>query len=293
MAVTNEPHIVLLGGGYTLRRVAKLLAPGSFVITSRRPEQRAEWRACGWLSERVDIEKNEGLEDLFRTFPALSVLVDSVPPTRGRHSTLGVENVTRALEESSIKKIVYVSTTGVFGGRDGSVVDEDTVPVPWNEQGQARLDSEKSYRRWSAAAVGRASTALRLPAIYGPDRGLAESLRRGSYRLIGDGSFWTNRIHVDDLAQIVVKAILTDRLPEVLCVSDDCPALAREVVAFVCDQENIGFPPCISEQEARRAGNYTMLSNQRIKNERMKKLLNITLRYPSFREGMGKSALAS
>lgn len=290
MALAASPSIVLLGGGYTLQRVAELLVPGSFVITSRRSDQCDDWQRRGWLSKQVDTEKVESLDALFRAFPTASVVIDSVPPMRGKVTTLGVENTTRVLNTTSIKKVIYLSTTGVFGRRDGSEVDEDTAPAPWNEQGQARLDSEELYRRWKNGGVGRTFVALRLPAIYGPDRGLAESLRRGSYRLIGDGSFWTNRIHVEDLARILEKAIIADRLPEVLCVCDDCPALARDVVAFVCDQENLGFPPRISEQEALRAGSYTMLSNQKIKNDRMKEVLGITLRYPSFREGMHKSS---
>jgi len=284
-----SPRVVLLGGGYTLQRVAELLPPDSFVITSRRSDQCNEWRNRGWLSQQVDTEKTESLKDLFRAFPTASVLVDSVPPVRDRVATVGVENITRELESTAIGKVIYLSTTGVFGRRDGSEVDEDTKPAPWNEQGQARLDSEDVYRHWSRGASGRVFIALRLPAIYGPSRGLAESLKRGSYRLIGDGHFWTNRIHVEDLAHVIGRAIHAERLPEVLCISDDCPALARDVVAFVCDQENIGFPLRVSEQEALRAGNYTMLSNQRIKNDRMKQVLGITLRFPSFREGMRKS----
>jgi len=285
MAVDSKPTIALVGGGYTLQRVGKLLDPQLFVITSRQAEQCALWRAQGWNAAVVDVEKPETIRELFAHYPSLAVLVDSVPPVFGAQPDVGVKHLAEELERSSVGKVIYLSTTGVFGVRDGSEVTEATPANPWNEQGRARLASENVYRAWQQAGASRSFTALRLPAIYGADRGIVQALRRGSYRMVGDGSSWTNRIHVDDLAQVIVKAVHTD-LPDVLCVSDDCPARARDVVAFVCDRENIGFPRSISESDAIAAKSYTMLSNQRVSNARMKQLLEITLHYPSYREGM-------
>jgi nucleoside-diphosphate-sugar epimerase len=176
---------------------------------------------------------------------------------------------------------MYLSTTGVFGVRDGSVVNEDTPPRPWNPQGEARYVSELAYRE-SARAV----TALRLPAIYGPDRGIHVSLRAGSYRLVDDGSSWSNRIHVDDLATVLYCAALfpLDRpLPPVLCVADDEPTQARDVVRYICEREGIPFPASISQEEVLRAGGYTMLSSQRVQNGLMKQVLGVELQYPSFK----------
>ena len=285
MAVNDSPTIALVGGGYTLQRVAKLLDPHFFVMTSRQEEQCALWRSRGWNSAVLDLEKPETIEAFLARYPSLQVVVDSVPPLHTVQPDTGVKNLVERLEHSSIRKVLYLSTTGVFGVRDGSEVNEDTPANPWNEQGRARFVSEEGYRSWQRAGGSRSFTALRLPAIYGADRGIVHALRRGSYRLVGDGSAWTNRIHVDDLARIIAKAIDVD-LPPVLCVSDDCPARARDVVAFVCDRENLGFPRSISESDALAARSYTMLSNQRVNNARMKQLLGITLHYPSYREGM-------
>jgi nucleoside-diphosphate-sugar epimerase len=283
MAVTLEPTILLLGGGYTLQRLAALLQSGSFVITSRNTAQCSQWRSQGFLSHRVDIEDPATLDSLFESFPLLQVLVDSVPPLRhGADPAVGVKNVVRALPKAKdIKRIIYLSTTGVFGVRDGSVVIEETPPSPWNSQGEARLLSELAYRE-----SGREVTALRLPAIYGPDRGIHVSLRSGTYRIVGDGSMWGNRIHVDDLASVIQKAIefpYERPLPEVLCVSDDEPMQAREVARYICEQEGLPFPSSISEEEVLHRGGYTMLSNQRVQNARMKELLGITLQYPSIK----------
>ena len=129
-------------------------------------------------------------------------------------------------------------------------------------------------------------TALRLPAIYGPDRGLLWSLRAGSYRLIGTGENWTNRIHVEDLVEVIKRCLQSKDLPPVLNVTDDHPARAKDVVDYLCSRDSLPYPQSISEEEALKGGAYTMLSNQRVRNDLMKRVLGIQLRYPSYREGM-------
>ena len=278
----EAPYIALMGGGYTLTKVAQRLKPGSFVITSRSAAQCAEWQALGWVSHRLSLEESESVVSFFKAYPELTVLVDSVPPLREAvDRTIGVKRVVHALATTKITRVIYLSTTGVFGVRDGSIVDESTVPAPWNPQGEARYLSELAYR-----SSGKMVTALRLPAIYGPGRSMVDSVINGTYRMVGDGDSWSNRIHVEDLVSIIISAVEALELPEVLCVSDDHPARVRDVLSFICAREGVPFPAFISEQEALRAGSYTRLSNQIIKNDLMKKLLAITLRYPSYREGL-------
>ena len=281
MAVTSTPHIALVGGGYTLQHLAEKLPAKSFVITSRAESTCARWLRRGWLAHRLDISDPGAIKGLFQTYPAITHLIDSVPPLReGIDCARGVKNVAAALATTQVKQVVYLSTTGVFGVRDGSWVDETTPPNPWNAQGRARFDCELAYR-----SSGRPVCAFRLPAIYGPDRGVAQSIRQGTYRMVGSGEAWTNRIHVEDLAVALERALGAKDLPDILCVSDDAPSLAKDVVAFVCAALKMPGPPSISEAEAIRQGAYTMLSNQRICNALMKKTLGLQLRYPSYQEG--------
>lgn len=288
MAVDDTVSVILFGGGYTLQKVAERLPLGSFAITSRRAEQCALWRdTCSWNSEVANIESVDSLKALFSRYPRARVLVDSVPPLRSGDSSAGVEKMLQALSGTGIERVIYLSTTGVFGGRDGKVVDEETPPAPWNEQGNARFLCERLYRSASERGLRAQATALRLPAIYGSDRGLLSALRSGTYRMVDNGGLWTNRIHVEDLAEVIVRAIHATSLPEVLCVSDDEPALAKEVVSYLCQTHGLPLPGSISSQECVARGAYTMVSNQRVSNKRMKELLKMELRYPSYREGMG------
>jgi len=281
MALDREPHIALIGGGYTLQRVAESLTPGEFVITSRNASLCEAWRTRGWHAHQVSLEDTASIQGLFIAFPTIRRIVDSVPPLRvSSDPAAGVKHVVAAIKGREIERVIYLSTTGVFGVRDGSEVSESTPPSPWNSQGEARWLSEQVYQR-----SGIPTTALRLPAIYGFDRGIVFAIRQGTYRLVGDGSFWTNRIHVEDLVQVVVAALHHDALPSVLCVSDDCPAQARDVAEFVCSQEGVPLPKCVTEEEVLKSGGYTMLSNQRVLNRLMKSVLGVTLRYPTYREG--------
>jgi len=105
--------------------------------------------------------------------------------------------------------------------------------------------------------------------------------------MVGKGESWSNRIHVEDLATAIVKACQASHLPEVLCVSDDCPARSRDVVEYVCTQLGVPMPASVSELDLLAVGAYTMLSNQRVQNTLMKKVLSLELKYPSYKEGFG------
>jgi nucleoside-diphosphate-sugar epimerase len=229
----------------------------------------------------VSLENRDSIIALFDKYPHLRQIVDSVPPLRGGGDpAAGVKNFLSAIADIQIERVIYLSTTGVFGVRDGSVVTEETPPAPWNPQGQARLTSEQAYR-----ASGIPFTAFRLPAIYGFDRGLLFSLRNGTYRMPEGGVFWSNRIHVEDLARVISAALALKDLPAVLCVADDEPARTLDVVRYVCDREGLPMPGSVSADEVLRAGAFTMVSNQRVRNDLMKRVLNLQLLYPTYREG--------
>lgn len=283
----NSPRIALIGGGYTLARVAALLEPKSFVITSRSEDTCMEWRQQGWIAQQVDILDQKSITEFFRSFPSISVIVDSVPPMRSGDPAAGVHTLLRAIPEGAIQRLLYLSTTGVFGVRDGSEVSEATPPAPWNPQGEARRVCEEVYRERARREATFHVTTLRLPAIYGPDRGVLQSIRAGTYSIVGDGSQWTNRIHVDDLARVIALSVnYQGVLPPVMCVSDDAPTRARDMVSYICEKEKLPFPPSVSAEEIERRGAYTMLSNQRVRNDLMKRVLGIALQYPTFREGL-------
>jgi nucleoside-diphosphate-sugar epimerase len=125
---------------------------------------------------------------------------------------------------------------------------------------------------------------LRCPGIYGPERGLHRRVIEGKHRIPGDGSRYLSRIHVDDLAALVLPS---SRLSaEVLVVGDLEPAPHGEVVRWIAEQYGVEMPPCVPLEEVHE----TLRADRRVDSEEALEKLGVVLRYPSYREGMSVEA---
>lgn len=240
--------VVILGAGYTGSRAAALLTGQHVVETHRdRPVQvvlpdLSNVLALGGSGWRV-------------LWCAPSV--DGIEALRGFAA-----------------RVVYLSTTGVYG--DAHLVDETTVAAPSTERAQARLDAERVLQAgpWT-------SCVLRPAAIYGPGRGAHESIRAGKWRIASDGSTYTSRIHVDDLAAIAAAALLRD-IEGAWSVADDEPSTNLEITQFCCNLLGLPLPPsadAASLDETRRA-------DRRVDGRAIRNLLGVALRHPSYRTGI-------
>ncbi len=284
----KTPRIALIGAGFTIERVAAKLVPAETVIATRSEEKAARYRTLGFSAQQLDIANAAEVAQFFLRFSKLETLVDSVPPLSGdlraggtAHD--GVRNIVEGARSAALKRLIYLSTTGVYGVDDGSIVDEEHPELPRGTRGKNRLEAEKIYE-----ASGIPFCALRIAAIYGAGRGVGLALREARYPFIDEGLRWSNRIHVDDLAAAIVSAIeYPGTLPRALNAADDMPALTRDVVEHYCDRFGFARPASITHEDARARGLESLLSNQRVSNVLLKKTLNLTLRYPSFREGAG------
>jgi len=282
----SNVKILLLGGGFTLNFLASKLDPNSFVVTSRDLNKIAEWRRLGYFAEFLDLNKPESLEALFSNFALIKMMVDSTTPnwTSVNSAQKDIAAICDILIAKKLERIVYLSTTGVFGKEDGSWVDEKTECHPKYESSKLRLAVERGYQEADLAI-----TILRLPAIYGSDhqglsRGLFEALKIGRFRIIEEGNRWSNRIHVWDLTEII-KIILTKNiaLKDLYCLADDEPAIQMDVVKYYCGILSIPLPESISIKEAQEKGMHTLLSNQRISNSLVKEDLGYKFAYPSYK----------
>lgn len=277
---------LLLGGGYVLQRVASLLPVGSFVITSRSKQRVAEFRSFGWISEVVSIEDISSLENLLIKYRDIEEVVDSIPPLHSLgegKALIGVSNVGRLINKTGIDKVIYLSTTGVFGVEDGSWVDEQSDPKPNNSSSRLRLESEELYRSFMPKVC-----TMRIAAIYGPGRGIGTSIKSGKYRMINNFDRWSNRIHVVDLAKTISNVLQDSKdnsLPSIICISDNQPTLTSQVVSFYCREFLLPQPDSIDRSEVEKQKAWTMLSNQRVSNKLLRSTLLPELRFPTFIEG--------
>jgi nucleoside-diphosphate-sugar epimerase len=243
--------VLILGCGFTGERVARrMLALGARVIaTAREPE-----RLAGLGVEAIRIE------DVPRVIEPNCLVLHSIPPE-------GSPAVVSLLGKAP-SRVVYVSTTGVYGSTH--LVDE-TTPVDWSsERARVRLEAE------AAVAAGPwSSLILRPAAIYGPGRGVHESVKRGTYPATEN---FISRIHVDDLAAHCEAALLSS-LTGAYPVADEEPCRSREVAEFCANLLGVELPT--GHVPAPR-----VFGDRKVDGSAIRKLLGITLKYPSYRTGI-------
>lgn len=188
---------------------------------------------------------------------------------------------------SRLRRVIYLSTVGVYGDHGGGWVDETTPPRPASARSQARLAAERAWEE-AAERHGFALDVLRLSGIYGPGRSAIDNLRRGAARrLVKPGQVF-NRIHVDDIAGAIRACVLRDRAGAIYNVTDDEPAPPQDVVAFAAGLLGVAPPP---EQDFETADLTPMArsfygENKRVSNARAKDALGWTPLYPTYREGL-------
>ncbi len=170
-------------------------------------------------------------------------------------------------------KIVYISSTGVYGKMRGRI--DETSPVDRSDvNAAARLNAEDIWRNLGAVV-------LRAAGLYGVNTGLHLRLRQSDYRLVGDGNRFVSRIHLDDLARIVLAAFSCAQPGALYVVADKMPALQSEVVTWICHQLNIAVPAFAQEKESI----LTRQADRQIIASKVLSDLQIELAYPSYKEG--------
>ena len=183
----------------------------------------------------------------------------------------------------------YLSTTGVYGDRGGGWVDEDTPPNPGQKRSIERLSGE---RAWQALALeaGTSVAIFRLPGIYGPGRSAIDQVLAGTARRLDRPSQLFSRIHVEDIAGTVLKAMTQAAGSRIYNVADDLPAATADVVAFACTLLDRPAPPLVPWEQAEAAMTPMARSfyaeSRRVRNDRIKTELGVVLRYPTYREGL-------
>lgn len=219
----------------------------------------------------LDLEQPGALRRLGALVePGMRVL-HSIPTLAGGVDREAVECLRGAA------RVVYLSTTGVYG--DAMEVDETTPVQPRTGRQRARVRTEEAVLGgpWSGMV-------LRPAAIYGPGRGIHVAMARGEFFLAGDGGNYVSRIHVDDLAAAAEAALLAD-IEGAWPVADGHPCTSREIAEFCA--RLLGLP--VPESRGVDELSETRRANRRVNGAAVLRRLGITLRYPSYREGIPAS----
>lgn len=198
----------------------------------------------------------------------------------------------RAFAEAVIqppRRMVYLSTTGVYGDCGGAWIDEDRPANPQHDRGRRRRDGECVAQAW-AQKHHVPLVILRVAGIYGPGRLPLARIQRATPLLNEKESGFTNRIHIDDLAQVCVAAAERGTPGRVYNVTDGQPCTMTHYFYRIADTFGLARPPTVSRDVAQEILSPGMLSyldeSRRIKNSRMLEELGVTLKYPNLDVGL-------
>jgi nucleoside-diphosphate-sugar epimerase len=282
----GDHKLFCFGYGYTAAYLAEALRPFGWKIagTTTDADKRDALRADG--IEAYLFDGNHPIADPVETFDGVTHLLFSIPPGATGDAAFELH----AHDLTDIPHLVwagYLSTTGVYGNQDGGWVDENTVTAPTSKRGSQR---ELAEQQWTSLHINNDFPLhiFRLSGIYGPGRSAIDSVRSGTARRIDKPDHVFNRIHVEDIVQTLIASMNKPNPGGIYNLADDHPTPSHETITFACNLLGLDVPPMIPFAQADVAPMVRSFysDNKRVKNDRIKSELGITLLYPDYRDGL-------
>lgn len=274
----GRERVLILGCGDVGMRVLLLLRERFrvFAVTSQA-SRCGELRAAGAVPIVADLDQPASLARLARL---AHYIVHLAPPRSDGLKDSRTRNLTAILPDRAT--LVYVSTTGVYGDCGGALVEESSPVNPQNARAKRRVDAENMLRRW-ARRSGSWLAILRVPGIYASNRLPIERLRQGTPALRAEDDVYTNHIHADDLAAIIVAALFRARPCRVYHAVDDTQLKMGDYFDAVADAFQLPRPPRLPRVELQQAVSPVLLSfmseSRKLANRRIKAELGVRLRH--------------
>jgi nucleoside-diphosphate-sugar epimerase len=258
-------HLLIFGLGYTAAHIA------------------AAMRTHGWQVSATGSAGDIAFADRAGVEAALSEathILSSVPPDRASGGDPVLDSYGGALAG---KPLFYLSSTGVYGDKQGAWVDEATPTIAQSGEGRRNARAEADL-----AWLSMGARVFRLPGIYGPGRSALDRVQEGKARRIDLPEQVFSRVHVDDIVSGVVAALIEDAPPGAYNLADDLPCSGNEVTEHACRLLGIEPPPLETLEEANLSdmarGFYA--ENRRVANGKAKRVLGWQPRYPTYVEGL-------
>ena len=258
-------HLLIFGLGYTAKRVA------------------AAVEALGWTVEATGSDGNLDFGDPEAVSTAIARathILSSVPPDRESSDD---PVLARYGEMLAGRALYYLSSTGVYGDRQGAWVDEATPTIAQSGEGRRNARAEADL-----AWLSMGARAFRLPGIYGPGRSAFDRIREGKARRIDLPQQVFSRVHVDDIVSGVVAALVQDAPRGAYNLGDDLPASSNAVTEYACRLWRIEPPPLetLEEADLSEMARGFYMENRRVANGKAKRVLGWEPEYPNFIEGL-------
>ena len=267
-----------------LPRLARKYQVSGLVRTAAQADRIAALGAmplAGDLDDPATLHALAGSADL---------VLHLAPPGESGERDQRTANLIAALSARPPGRLVYISTSGVYGDCGGAWVDEDRPVAAQTVRGRRRVDAERALFAWGRQS-GVAVVVLRVPGIYAAERLPFAQLKRASPVLRAEDDVYTNHIHADDLAGVCLAALERGGAGRIYNASDDSEMKMGDYFDLVADRARLPRPPRIARAAA-EAGAIAeglmsfMRESRRLTNTRMKAELGVRLRYPSVYEGV-------
>jgi nucleoside-diphosphate-sugar epimerase len=286
MQLFGKPRILIIGCGDIGLRIAKQLTNSCrvYALTSQK-KRFGELRAVGAIPFLGDLDKPDSL---WRLSGIAETVIHLAPPQNTSHRDCRTRNLLRILSQGSgvVRRLIYVSTTGVYGDHQGEKVSEITPVNPQSDRARRRMDAETSLRLW-APAHGVSLTILRVPGIYAFDRLPIERIQSGTPALLPSEDAYSNHIHSDDLARLICAAVYHGKPQRVINACDGGEAKMGDYFDEVADAFGLERPPRLPAVEIEKIVSPMLWSfmreSRRVGNARLKEL-KTPLRYSSVTE---------
>ena len=276
----GRPRLLIVGCGDVGMRLIPLLRSRFrvFALTSQS-ERLSELRSSGVIPILGNLDSPQSL---YRLKGLADIVVHLAPPPMQGSLDQRTRNLVAILPRQG--RLVYVSTTGVYGDCKGAFFDETRPVAPVNARAERRVDAERVLRRWARHHEGKLSI-LRVPGIYAADRLPLERLRQGTPALLDSDDVYTNHIHADDLAQIIALALFRAQPLRVYHTVDDSALKMGDYFDQVATAFKLPLPPRVPRAELSKQVSPMLLSfmseSRRLSNERMKTELGVRLSWPA------------
>jgi nucleoside-diphosphate-sugar epimerase len=276
-------EMLVFGHGYSAGYLTPLLTAAGWRVTGTTREDTARVAAAGAAPLLWPGQEDKVRAALAR---ADAVLVSAAPTEEGDPVLAAfAEDLGRA----KLRWLGYLSTTGVYGDRQGGWVDEESELDGSGPRGQARVRAEAAWQAL-AKAHGLPLHIFRLAGIYGPGRGPFAKLRAGTARRIVKPGQVFSRIHVEDIAQVLMASIEKPQPIGIYNLCDDDPAPPQDVLEHAAHLLGLPVPPAVPFDEAAPKMSPMARSfyadSKRVRNDRIKTELGVRLRCPDYRSGL-------
>lgn len=278
MKTLKDSRILIVGCGYVGSAVGKQLASrGANVVgTTTRPDRADEIRGCGIDPVVLDVNDADSVCDAASGCEAIYLCVGAGRTRPYEEIYLpAARSVVAALSAERVRRVIYTSSTGVYGQDDGSWVNEDSETNPGTDNGKVLVEAERILLDHGSEAIacGRTTVSVvRLGGIYGPGRELTNFVGRAAGTMRSDGDGYVNLVHLEDICSVMVGLLEIDH-HGILNMTDDAPVTRREFYdTILAKHEKPGVDWTCGDAQG---------LGKRVSNQRVKALLNLKLNHPT------------